>query len=76
MISTRSIYQKQKNLLLSLENATFQQLPQLIDLLAKVLKKLIANLTITTNSAFSIAKTSIPDIFNGIDPEKLNNFLF
>ena len=53
-----------------------QQLPQLTDLLAKVLKKLIVNLTMAINSASSIARTWIQDIFDGMDPEKLNSFLF
>jgi len=35
--------------LLPPENATFQQLPKLTDLLAKVLSKLVANLTLTIN---------------------------
>jgi len=53
-----------------------QHLPQLTDLLAKVLKKLIVNLTMAINSASSIARTWIPDIFDGMDLEKLNSFFF
>jgi len=52
-----------------------QQLPQLTDLLAKVLKKLIVNLTMAINSASSIARTWIPDIFDGMDLEKLNSLM-
>ena len=54
----------------------FQQLPQLTNLLAKVLKKLIVNLTMAINSASSIARTWMLDIFDGMDLEKLNSFLF
>ena len=66
---------KVKDPLLPLENTTFQQPPQLTDLLAKVPTKLVANLTLTMNSASSIARTQMPDIFDSMNLEKLNSFL-
>jgi len=63
------IPEAEKPLLLS-ETAISQQPSQLIDLLAKTLRKLAANLTPTINPPFSIAKTHIQDTFNSIDPKK------
>ena len=59
-----------------LETATFQQLSQLINLLAEALGKFTANLTSTTNSVPSIARTQMLNTFDSINSEKINSFLF
>jgi len=58
------------------KNTTFYQSPQSTKLLTKVLSKLVANLTSAMNFTPFITRIWMSDIFNDIDPEKLNSFLF
>ena len=64
-----------KKPLLLLENAIFQQLLQLTDLLVKIISKCVANLILTINPALFVVRTQMLNIFDSMDLQKLSSFL-